>query len=71
MNLFTEQKETHILREWTCGYQGGKVGRRGKLGVWAWQALTAIFKIDDQQGPTVNIYIFFLKRSNQKVLYRK
>ena len=26
MNLFTEQKQTHRLREQTYGYQGGRVG---------------------------------------------
>ena len=23
MNLFKNQKQTHKLKEWTCGYQGG------------------------------------------------
>ena len=29
MNLFTNQKQTHRLREGTYGYQGGRVGRGG------------------------------------------
>ena len=28
-------------------------GGRDRLGVWDWHVHTAIFKIDDQQGPTV------------------
>ena len=26
MNLVTKQKETHRLREWTYGWQGGRLG---------------------------------------------
>ena len=39
--------------EWTDGYQGERVGGRGRLGVWDWHVHTAIFKIDNQQEPTV------------------
>ena len=53
MNSFTKQKQTHRLREWTYGYHGeGSVGR-DRLGIWDWHVHTAIFKIDNQQGPTV------------------
>ena len=52
-NLFTKQKQTQRLREWTYGYQGEKVGGRDRLGVWDWQVHIAIFKIDNQQSPTV------------------
>ena len=52
MNLFTKQKQTHRLREWSYGY-GGKGGGAEGLGVWDWHVHTAIFKIDNQQGPTV------------------
>ena len=31
MNLFTEQKQTHRLREQPYGYQGGRMGE-GKIG---------------------------------------
>ena len=31
---------------------GGDGGRRDRLGVWDWHVHTAIFKIDNQQGPT-------------------
>ena len=33
-------------------YQRGKVGR-DKLGDWDWHIHTTIYKIDNQQGPTV------------------
>ena len=52
-NLFTKQKQTHRLREWTYGYQGGRVGKRGRLEIWDWHVHTDICKIDNQQGPTV------------------
>ena len=34
MHLFTKQKQTHRLREWTYGYWGGKVEGMDRLGVW-------------------------------------
>ena len=53
VNLFTQQKQTHRLREWACGCQGGKVGERDELGVRDWHIHTTICKIDNQQGATV------------------
>ena len=53
INLFTKQKQTHRLTEQTYGYQQGSVGGRDRLGVWDWHILTAIFKIDNKQGPIV------------------
>ena len=29
------------------------MGERDKLGVWGWHIHTPIYKIDNQQGPTV------------------
>ena len=37
---------------WLRGW-GGRVVGRDRLGVWDWHVHTAIFKIDNQQGPTV------------------
>ena len=34
MKLFTKQKQTHRLREQTCGFQGGRVEGRDRLGGW-------------------------------------
>ena len=34
MNIFTKQKQTHRLRERTCGYRRGKGGGRDSQGVW-------------------------------------
>ena len=53
MNLFTKQKQPHRLRKQIYGYQSGKVRGRDKLGVWDQQIHTTIYKIDNQQGPTV------------------
>ena len=52
MNLFTKQKQTHRQRKQTYGYQRGK-GVRDKLRVWDEYIHTTIYKIDNQQGPTV------------------
>ena len=51
-NLFTKQKETHRPRKQIYGYQRGN-GRRDKLRVGDWQTPTTIYKIEKQQGPTV------------------
>ena len=53
MNLFTKQKQTYRLREWTYGYQQGSVEGREKLGGWNGHIHTTIYKIGKQQGPTV------------------
>ena len=53
VNIFTKQKQTHRLRKQIYGYQRGKEVGRDKLGVWDRHIHTAIFKIDNQQGPTV------------------
>ena len=51
-NLFTKQKQTHRLREQTYNCQGEGQGR-DRLRVLDGHVNTAIFKIDNQQGPTV------------------
>ena len=51
INLFTKQKQTHRLREWTYGYWG--YGGRNSKGVRDWHVHTATFKIENQQVPTV------------------
>ena len=52
MNLYIKQKQTHRRRKQTYGYQRGK-WRRDKVGVWDQHKHTTIYKIDNQQGPTV------------------
>ena len=52
MNLFIKQKPTHRHRKQTYVSQRGK-GGRDKLGVWDEQKHTTVYKIDKQQGPTV------------------
>ena len=50
MNLFTKQNQNHRYRKQTYGYQS----RKGdKLGVWDQQIQTTIYKIDKQEGHTV------------------
>ena len=53
MNLFTEQIQTHRLRKQTYGSHKRKKGERDKLGVWDENIHTTVYKIDRQQGPTV------------------
>ena len=48
MSLLTKQKETHRLRKWTYGCQG-----KDSKGLWEGHVHTAIFKIDNKQGPIV------------------
>ena len=52
MNLFIKQKETHRLREQTYGAKR-KDGGRASCGVWSGHVYTLIFKMNNQQGPTV------------------
>ena len=51
-NLFTKQKHNHRLGERFYGYEGGRMGERNSKGVWDGHVHTAIFKKDNQQGPT-------------------
>ena len=53
MNLFTKQKQTHRPTEQTYGYQGGRMGGKNSRVVWDQHVYTAIFKINNQQGPNV------------------
>ena len=53
MNLVTKQKEAHRLTEGTYGCGGRKMGGRDSLGVQDGHVHSAMFKTDDQQGPTV------------------
>ena len=47
MNIFTKQKQTHQHKQ----QRGG--GKRDKLGVWGRNIHTTIYKIGNQQGPTL------------------
>ena len=58
MNLFTKQKQTHSLREGTHGYWG-KLWGRDSQGVWDGHVHTVVFKMDNQQGPTVSSGMLF------------
>ena len=53
MNISTKQKQTHKYREQTCGCQGGGEWGEEGLGVWGQQMQTIIYRMDKQQGPTV------------------
>ena len=52
MNLFTKQKQTHRFKKQYMVTKGESSGR-DKLGVWDEQIHTTVYKIDEQQGPTV------------------
>ena len=53
MNLPMNQKQTHRHREQTCGCQGGGGWGRDGVGVWDSQMQTIIYRMETQQGPTV------------------
>ena len=50
MNLFIKQKETHKPGEW---FAKGKDGGRDSWGVWDVYVHITMFKMNSQQGPTV------------------
>ena len=52
INLFTKQELSHGLQKQTFGYQRGKQ-EGDTLEVWEIHIHTIIYKIDNQQGPTV------------------
>ena len=51
--LIMKQKQTHRHREQTCGCQGGGCWEGDGVEVWDWQMQTTIYRMDKQQGPTV------------------
>ena len=51
MNLSMKQKQNHIHREQTGSCQGG--WEMDGLGVWDQQMQTGIYRMDTQQGPTI------------------
>ena len=53
MNLSMKQRQTHGHREQTCGCQGGGGWERNGLGVWDQQMQTGIYRMDKQQGLTI------------------
>ena len=53
MNLSKKEKQTHRLKEQTCGCQGGGGRERGGLGVQGQQMQTITFRMGKKQGPTV------------------
>ena len=50
MNLLTKQK--HRLREGAYGLPAGRMRGRDSYGAWDGHVYTAIFKMDNQRGPT-------------------
>ena len=53
LNLSMKQKQTHRYRGQICGCQGGSRGGGAGMGVWDQQMQTGKYRIDKQQGPTV------------------
>ena len=55
MSFLTKQNQIHKLREQTYGTDGcqGKDRRKGQFGNWDGHVHIAIFKLGNQQGPTV------------------
>lgn len=55
IKLPMEQKQTQRHNKQTYGYQKGCWGRgKGKTNqVWDWHTSTTIYKLGEQQGPTV------------------
>ena len=53
MNLSMKQKQNQGRREQTGGCQGGGGWERVGVGVWDQQMQAGIYRMDKQQGPTV------------------
>ena len=53
MNKSTKHKQTYRHKEHSCGCQGLGVSGKDELEVWDGHVHAAVFKIDNQQGPTV------------------
>ena len=51
--VIKKQRQTHSLRERIYGCRGEKMGGMDSYGVWDRYVHTAMFKMDNQQGPTV------------------
>ena len=52
MNLSMKQKQIHRYKEQICGCQGWECGE-GWIGSWDQQIQTITYRMDKQQGPTV------------------
>ena len=61
MNWFTKQKQTQTK---AYHYQRKNTEWSGKLVVWDWQIRTETFKMDNQQGPTIQHRELWLIISN-------
>ena len=54
MNVYAKQKHTHSYRKQTNSYQRGEgSGEGAKLGIWAQEIQTSMYKIDEQQSHIV------------------
>ena len=74
MNLFTKQKQTHCLSEWTYGYHEEKVEERERLRFVDWHVHTAIFKVDNQQRPAVyhrELCSIYCNDLNGKIVWKR
>ena len=72
MNLFTKQKQTHRHRKQSYGYQRGR--ERDKSGAWDDHTHSTIYKIDNQQRPTVEhreLYSIFWDNLYQKRILKR
>ena len=57
----------------TYGYQGRNMGGSDKLGDWDWHTHTTIYKLDNQQGPTVEhreLYSIFCNNLYGKSIFK-
>ena len=74
--LSTNQRNRKRLRDLEKELKGyeGKGGERDSLGVWDWRVHTAICKMDNQQGPTVEhreLCSIFCNNLNGKSIWKR
>ena len=51
--IYKAETDLHLRKRTNLRLLGGKTLGEDTLGVWDWQVHIAVFKIDNQQGPTV------------------
>ena len=51
--IYKTEKDSQTQKEQTCGCQGGERWGRDRLGVWGQQMQAITYRMDEQQGLTI------------------
>ena len=61
--IYNTETDSSILKP-NYGFQRRNMVERDKLGVWDYHTQTTVYKIDNQQGPTVEHREIYLRACN-------